>query len=225
MLLKNKKNSKFTDSRRITIKNNTPLIDDVINIINDYMKLDLDQKQIERSQIFDMNAASSYSFFKSTLKRGNQEWGAALGYKLWWGLGPLSVPLFLTAPVTYYIPILLKACIKTATRKPTYLGEDIAFGLENLKNLDVVHFDTFINHFIKIARTLPTHNNFIYSVKKAFIYHLEDASTPLDKLEVIEQYLKQPSNSQSRLYQLLVDKLIEIPDNSNVSKLSAKLIK
>jgi hypothetical protein len=197
---------------------NTPISKDVIDIIVQYDPIVHDDKKLQRIQSLDLQSASSFSFFKSVIKKDNVDKLKPVTILLF--AAGITCPLILTLPIFYGIPEVIKASWRTAARKmptysrkmPTYSGEEIDSYLEKLEQCTTEDFNEFLKTFIRHAQVVESTHDWC-SINSDFIKNLttgkkgEPYPTRLTKLKAIEDYLQMPSNIQSRLYKILVDDL------------------
>lgn len=211
MLRLDDKYIKNQNARKKVLLKNTPISKEAIDIIIQYDPIVHDDEKLRRIQRLDLQSISSFSFFKSVIKKDNED-KLKPAFILLFAPG-ITWPLILTLPIFYGIPEIIKASYRTATRKmPTYRGEEIDSYLEKLEQLTTEDFEEFLEKFINHSQVVgSTHD--LCSINRNFITSLttgekdEPKPTRVTKLKAIENYLQMPSNIQSRLYKILVDDL------------------
>lgn len=211
MLRLDDKYIKNQNARKKVLLINTPIFKDVVDIIVQYDPIVHDDKKLQRIQNLDLQSKSSFSFFKSVIKKDNVDKLKPATILLF--VCGITLPLILTLPIFYGIPEIIKASWRTATRKmPTYSGEEIDSYLEKLEQLTTEDFNQFLELFVEHAQVVGSIHDWC-SINSDFIKNLttgekgEPKPTRVTKLKAIEDYLQMPSNIQSRLYKILVDDL------------------
>src|SRR5690242_8361049 len=107
MLRYDYKNIKNQIARKNVLLEYTSLFKEATDIITEYDPIVYTDKTLQRIQNLDIKSTSSFSFFKSVIKKDNEDKLKPLVILL---VAPgVTCPLLLTLPIFYGIPEIIKA--------------------------------------------------------------------------------------------------------------------
>jgi hypothetical protein len=188
----------------------TPLPNNSLETKSASVQRKLNAEELRKANSFNISAVPRYTFFKRTLKRYNRDYLPIITFIL-------ASPI-VTAPLLLFYPIPASVIAARATvyrKKPQWSGEQVFQILEKLKKLDEEKFNLFFTvFFLKLHQTHMASNP--YSKLNSLLEKMSKTSFS-DRLILLEEYLQDPGNYDSRLYNLLIRAIDDnIPDHENI---------